>query len=508
MQLTQALRRNRSLHGERTATICDGRQRTWAEVCSRVARLAAGLRSLGVETGDRIGILGVNSDAYVEAYYAIAWAGCVFVPFNTRWARAEIDHALAGCRPRLMLVAESGVTHLGSFDTAGVPVVGLGAALGIASAEDLIAVCNPIGDQDRSGNDLAGIFYTGGTTGRSKGVMVSHDNLVTNFFLVQAMQPLDPGDTFLHAAPMFHMADASFLFGLTNLAATHVILPGFDPLVTVEAVERERVSAMLLVPTMMAMLCDALERKGGDMSSVRRWFYGASPISAGMLRRAMALLPNARFCQAYGQTEVSCCLTLLDHQDHLDGRLESAGRPLPACDVRVVDAALKDLPAGEVGEIVTRGPCVMQGYWEQPEATAEAIVGGWLRTGDAGRFDEHGYLYLVDRVKDMIVSGGENVFSVEVERALATHPDVVQCAVVGVPDERWGERVHAILQVRAGARLTEADLRAHCGPLLANYKQPRSFELRADSLPLSGVGKIAKAELRRPFWEGRARNIA
>jgi long-chain acyl-CoA synthetase len=355
---------------------------------------------------------------------------------------------------------------------------------------------------------LAGIFYTGGTTGRSKGVMVSHANLVTNFFLVQAVQPYAPDTVFLHVAPMFHMADASCLFGLSQLAATHVILPGFEPEATIQSIERQRVTALLLVPTMIARLCDTLEAQGGDMSSVRRLFYGASPISAGVLRRAMALLRNAEFSQGYGQTEVSCCLTLLDHQDHLDGRLESAGRPLPACDVRVVDTSMKDVPEGEVGEIITRGPCVMLGYWEQPEATADSVVDGWLMTGDAGRFDANGYLYLVDRVKDMIVSGGENVFSVEVERALMTHPDIVQCAVIGVPDPQWGERVHAILYVREGANIDEAALRAHCDPRIARYKQPKSLEVRREPLPLSAMGKIAKAELRKPFWANDGRAIA
>jgi long-chain acyl-CoA synthetase len=236
--------------------------------------------------------------------------------------------------------------------------------------------------------------------------------------------------------------------------------------------------------------------------------YGASPISTAALQATMKFLPNAKFCQAYGQTELSPGATVLDHDDHLAGRLRSAGRPLPCVDLRIVDEDMRSLPTGEVGQVVVRGPNVMLGYWNQPELTAETIVDGWLKTGDAGYLDPEGYLFLVDRVKDMIVSGGENVYSSEVENALLAHDEVLQCAVIGVPDERWGERVHAVLFVRPGSSVTEDDLVAHCRPLIANYKRPKSFELRYEPLPLSGVGKILKTELRKAFWGEGDRRIA
>ena len=507
MQLTQSLRRNEMLYADRAATIFADRETCWSELGARVARLAGSLHAKGARPGDRVAILALNSDRYLEVYYALAWSGCIAVPCNTRWAAAEIEHAISESQPALVFVDAHFAAYAETFARSGIAVIGMDEAAGADSLEHLVNTGERLPDRCGSGGDLAGIFYTGGTTGRSKGVMLSHANLLTNFLLLQAVAPYDADTVFLHTPPMFHLADATHLFGLSMLGATHVILPGFEANAAIDAIERHGITAMVLVPTMIGMLCEALRDRPADMSSVRRLTYGASPISAALLERALTALPNARFCQAYGQTELSPCATVLDHEAHLAGRLDSAGRPLPTVDVRIVDGAMRDVPRGEVGEIVARGPCAMIGYWRQPEATAATVVDGWVRTGDAGRFDAEGFLYLVDRVKDMIVSGGENVYSAEVESALLRHPEILQCAVIGIPDERWGEAVHAVLQVRAGSTVTPAELAAHCEPLIANYKRPRSWALRRESLPLSGVGKIMKTELRRGFWEGRARNI-
>lgn len=507
MQLTQGLRRSAALFPTRAAVAFGSRVTTWAGLQTRVARLAAALRAAGAGAGDRIGIFALNSDRYIECYYAIAWAGCVAVPFNTRWADAEVQFAFEDSRPVLMLIDATFAAWGPRLAAQGARSFGLDDGLGLPSVEDLIASADPMADAGGRGDDLAGIFYTGGTTGRAKGVMLSHAGLVTNFLTCHAVAPYEPNAIFLHTAPMFHMADAGVLFGLTNLGATHIVLAGFDADETIEAIETHRVTAMLLVPTMIAMLCEALGRRPADMSSVTRLTYGASPISSAVLEAAMQRLPNARFVQAYGQTELSPVVTVLDHDDHLAGRLRSAGRVVPTMDIRIVDEQGHEVTPGQAGEITARGPSVMRGYWNQPELTAQTIVDGWLKTGDAGRLDEAGYLYLEDRVKDMIITGGENVYSAEVENALMSHAGVVQCAVIGVPDPRWGERVHAIIQVRDGVEVTEDDLKAHCEPLIANYKRPKSFELRATPLPLSGVGKIMKAELRRPYWEGRSRQI-
>ncbi len=508
MRLTQGLHRNRLLCPDRTATVYGDRRRSWTELADRISRLAGGLHAKGARAGDRIGIIALNSDQMIEAYYAILWAGCVAVPFNTRWADAEVDHALDDSRPRIVLVDNGFAEVHARLSARGVTIIGLAGSAGPESFEALIGSNAPCPDQCRSGDELAIIFYTGGTTGRSKGVMLSHANLLINFAFYSMVAPHPPGTMFLHTPPLFHLGDAVMLFGLTNIGATHVVLPGFDPDAVIDAVERHGANALFLVPTMIGMLCEALRTRPADMSGVTRLNYGAAPISRSLLERAMAALPNAAFVQAYGQTELSPFATVLDHEDHLGDRLNSAGRPIPSVDLRIVDAELREVPRGAPGEIVVRGPGVMLGYWNLLEQTERTIVDGWLRTGDAGYMDDNGYLFLVDRVKDMIVSGGENIYSAEVERALSSHPDVLQCAVIGVPDDKWGERVHAILHVRPGSTACAADLIAHCEPLIANYKRPKSLDLRTEPLPLSGVGKVMKAELRKPFWEGRARAIA
>jgi long-chain acyl-CoA synthetase len=503
MQLTQGLRRNMALYRERAATICEDRVQNWETLLARVERLAGGLIALGAREDDRIAILDLNSDHYIEAFYAIAWAGCVSVPFNTRWAPAEIDHALNDASPKIVFLGASFASHRERFEKAGTFVI----MIDDASFNHLVDGNDPVEDRSGAGDSLAAIFYTGGTTGRSKGVMLSHVNLLSDFFLVQAVFPHDPDTVYLHTPPMFHLADAAKIFGLTMLGATHVVLPGFEPEATINAIEKYQITDLVLVPTMIGMLCEALRRRPADVSSVRNLIYGASPISSALLETAMRALPNAKFCQAYGQTELSPGATVLDHADHLAGRLRSAGRAIPCVDVRTVDEDMRSLPTGEVGEVVVRGPNVMLGYWQQPELTAKTIIDGWLKTGDAGYIDPDGYLYLVDRVKDMIVSGGENVYSSEVENALLSHKDVLQCAVIGVPDDRWGERVHAVLFVRAESLASEEDFVTHCQPLIANYKRPKSFDIRKEPLPLSGVGKILKTELRKPFWEGAGRSI-
>jgi long-chain acyl-CoA synthetase len=271
-------------------------------------------------------------------------------------------------------------------------------------------------------------------------------------------------------------------------------------------------TALVLVPTMIGMLDAYVRQNRADLGSVRELKYGASAISVALLRRALEMFPNARLCQAYGQTELSPVATVLPHECHRTSGpearlLRSAGRAIPGVEVRVVDPDLNAVPAGTVGEIAVRGPNVMLGYWKNPDLTAKTIVDGWLRTGDAGYMDAEGFLFIVDRVKDMIVSGGENVYSAEVENALAQHPAVLECAVIGVPDATWGERVHAFVRFRDGAAASERELIDHCEALIASYKRPRSFTVRTEPLPLSGAGKILKTELRKPFWTDHGRNI-
>ena len=516
MRLTLGLSRAGTQDAARTGTVFKDRRRSYGELLDRVPRFAAGLHKLGVKPGDRIALIALNSDRYYEAYYACLWAGCSVVPGNTRWAAAEHGYAMKDSEPALVLsdrtfgqlsaglAAEAGIGHVIIDDDDG--------GTGAPAMDALIAGSEPIADHAGSNDAMAGIFYTGGTTGWPKGVMLSHGGLIANFALTALITPYPQETVFLHSPPMFHMADAAVIFGLTPLAATHVIVPGFDPAGVVAAIQSERVNALVLVPTMLNMLGLHLAANPADLGVVQRVVYGASAISEATLKRALSDFPNAKFSQAYGQTELSPVATILEPRFHGEagakaGLLRSAGRAIPYTELRVVDADKKPVPQGEVGEVAVKGPNTMLGYWKKPEVTAATLVDGWVHTGDAGYLNAEGFLFLVDRVKDMIVSGGENVYSAEVENALHQHAAVAECAVIGVPDETWGERVHAVVRLKPGQAVDETALTTHCTALIATYKRPRSYEFRVEPLPLSGAGKILKTELRRPFWEGATRSI-
>ena len=518
MNVTHGLRRALQLNPDGLATVCGARRRTWREMADRVARLAAALRALGAVPGERVAILALNSDRYLEVYLAAGWSGAVIVPLNIRWSPAENEDALRDCRPKVLL-----------FDKTFAPV---GLALGravpglelvyaddgeppaeAASYEDLAQGSEPIADAMRAGGDLAGIFYTGGTTGRSKGVMLSHGNLMANALNGLAEFPFSGQSVYLHAAPMFHVANAGAMYTLLLRGGANVMIPAFTPEGVLAVVEKERVTDTVLVPTMIQMLADCPKIGAYDLSSLQRVSYGASPISEAVLRRAISALPHTQFRQAYGMTELSPVATVLHWEDHIGegfakGRHRSAGRATFDCEVRIVDPHDRPVAAGVVGEIVVRGDNVMMGYWERPEETAKALVEGWMHTGDGGYMDEDGFVYIVDRIKDMIVTGGENVYSIEVENALAQHPAVAQCAVIGVPDEEWGEQVHAVVAPRSGAEVSADELIAFCKTRIAGYKCPRSVEVRDSPLPLSGAGKILKRELRKPFWHGQERRVS
>lgn len=516
MYMTQGLHRSSQVNPSGIATIFGGRRRNWAELKDRVARLASALIALGLERGDRVAVVAMNSDYYLETYYAVAWAGGVIVPGNVRWAVPEHIHAMQDSGARFLMVdrtfAGLAAPLAGACDLRAILFLDDGAAPdGTLSAPLLMANAQPVEDACGEGDELAGLFYTGGTTGRSKGVMLSHRNLISNFLCANAMVPYREDSIFLHSPPMFHLADAAAIIGVTMVGGTHVIVPFFSPENVVKAIEAERVTSLVLVPTMFGMLRDYLAAHAADLTSVTQIKYGASPISETLLRDAMAMFPNAAFMQAYGQTELSPVATILEPRFHKvvgdKSYLRSAGRAIFGVEVRIVDEAMKECARSDVGEIAMRSPGAMLGYWNQPELTRSTIVGGWLRTGDAGYMDEEGFVYLVDRVKDMIVSGGENVFSAEVENALAAHEAIAECAVIGVPDEKWGERVHAIVRLKEGASATADELIAHSKALIAGYKCPRSVEIRSEPLPLSGAGKILKAELRKPYWDGLERRI-
>jgi len=517
MQLTQSLHKGLRERPEVLATVCGERRRTYRELHARVARLAAGLRAQGLRPGERVGVLGVNSDHYLEAIYAVLWAGGVINPVNSRWAPPEMAYSLDDCQTRMLLVDEAFAgavqplrEHSGMLES--VLYMGDGdAPEGVTRCEALIAQSEPSEDAGRRGDDLAGVMYTGGTTGAPKGVMLSHANLYADVLGTLAASPRPDRPIALQAAPFFHVGGLGLILQVAARLGTHVIMPGFEPGAVLALVERERIQETFLVPTMLRMVLDHEDFSRHDLSSLRCLIYGASPMDGGLMDRALEQLPGTGFLQVYGMTELAPVVTALPPRYHTpEGRrpdkLAAAGMPINIAELRIVDGTDRELPPGETGEIAVRGPMVMQGYWNKPEQTAAALRDGWMHTGDAGYLDEDGFLFVVDRIKDMIISGGENIYSAEVEEAILRLPQVRQCAVIGVPDEQWGERVHAVLVLHDGETLDHEALVAHCRTLIAPYKCPRSSEQRPE-LPMSAAGKLLKYKLREPYRKDRSRRI-
>lgn len=516
--LTALIRRAAQINPHALATSDAGREVLWNAFPERVACLAAGLRELGIRHEERAAILALNSDHYYEFYFAVAWAGGVFVPINTRLAPAEVVHWLTDSGARVLCVDANFLPLVESIRDQ-LPALEHVVFLsdngpGALMHWNQLAESQAIPDAGRKDADLAGLFYTGGTTGRSKGVMLSQQNLAVNALQAAPILQLQPGDRILHTAPMFHIADWCMCVGAAIVAGSNYFLPGFDPVQVMRCIEQQGIQKMLMVPTMINMVVHHPDLEKFDLSSLETVMYGASPMPESVIRRALEVLPQTRFCQAYGQTEAAPIITMLrpeyhtvDANSRYHGKLKSAGQAVPGVELAVLDEGDRPVAAGEVGEVCARGPNVMLGYRNLEDQTEATLRGGWLHTGDGGRMDEDGFLYIVDRVKDMIISGGENVYSAEVENVLYQHPAVAQCAVIGVPDEKWGERVHAIVVLKEGAEATADALMAHCKELIAGYKCPRSMSFREEALPLSGAGKILKTELRRPYWEGQDRNV-
>jgi len=506
MYLTQGLHRCLQQRPDAIATISGQRAQTYRALADRVARLAGGLKKLGIVPGDRVAYLGLNSDRFHEYYLGAFWAGAVVNPVNTRWSAGEIAYSLDDSGSFILFADETVLPRLDQIraaysDLRHLVWVGEGERPdGTIDYEELIASAEPVADERRGGDELAGLFYTGGTTGFPKGVMLTHANLVTGALGAVAWRFVNPGGIFLHAAPMFHLADFAAWTIITLTAGVQVMVPAFNPVAVLKAIETHKVTDTVMVPAMLQLLVDAPELRNFDLSSLNHIGYGGSPISEALLLRAKTALPGVTFCQAYGQTELSPITTLLLPEEHEPGspRLRSAGRAVPHAEIGIVDEDGARVPTGQVGQIVAKGGHVMAGYWRKPEETQAALKDGWMHTGDAGYLDADGYLYVVDRVKDMVISGGENVYSAEVENAVARHPAVATCAVIGLPDAKWGERVHAVIVLKPGASATDEEIRAHAKELIAGYKCPRSVDF-VEALPISSTGKVLKRELRTSY---------
>jgi long-chain acyl-CoA synthetase len=517
LYITQGLKRAVQVNRDGIATIDGDNQKTWTLFAQRVRKLAGALQALGLQTETRVAILSQNNDRYLETFYAIAWAGGIIVPLNFRLAPPELVYMLNDADVQILLVDDTFkhtlpelLPHVENLQH--VIVMDGNLPPNALDYEDILAKATPIPDAGRGGDDVVAIFYTGGTTGISKGVMLSHTNLVSN--AMTALLNIYEGEpwVYLHSAPMFHIADAQWMVGVTMQAGTHVFMPKFIPEMMLATIQKYKVTHCALVPTMVNMLLNSGKIDHYDLSSLRGMNYGGSPMAPALIARTRQALPKCRLFQGYGQTETSPNVSmLLDKYHDPDGeyadKIGSAGQPMFTVEVIIVDGDNNTVPLGEIGEIAVRGPNIMRGYWNKPEETAYALRGGWMHTGDMGYMDSDGFLYIVDRLKDVVISGGENVYSAEVEAAIYQHPAVAVCAVIGIPDEGWGEKVHAVIIPREGKSITETELLEHCRKLIAGYKCPHSVEIRHEPMPMSGAGKILKRELRALYWEGKSRLV-
>jgi acyl-CoA synthetase (AMP-forming)/AMP-acid ligase II len=481
---------------ERTALAANGTRSTFRELNARVGRIAAALAKHRFKAGDRLALLLPNEPDYIELVYACACLGIIAVPLNTRLSVKEIDDILADAQPR-------GLIRHSSLP---VPTAQVSWQV-ILDQNPLDVQSNSIPDPIYDPNAILALIYTSGTTGRPKGVEIRHANILENVYHTNFWFPLEEGAVHLHAAPIFHIADFPFMFAAPAFGACQVTIPKFNPQSFCETIQRERVTHTVLVPTMINMLTQSLELQKYDLSTLRHLGYGGSPMAPELVHRTRQVLPKVKFVQVYGLSEAGF-LTGLNDDEHTEDKLTSCGRPCLGIDVRVVDPTGKEVETGKTGELVARGANIMRGYWNKSDETKAALRNGFFRTGDVGYQDANGYFYILDRLKDMIVTGGENVYSGEVEAVIYTHPAVREVAVFGIPDPKWGEIVKACVVLKPGKTLTAEELIAYCRRSLANFKVPRSIEFSDTELPKSGSGKILKRVLRDAAWARQERAVA
>jgi acyl-CoA synthetase (AMP-forming)/AMP-acid ligase II len=480
----------------RKALAPEGARLSFSELENRVKAIAAALSAHGFNAGDRLALLLPNSPEYIELVYACSWLGVIAVPLNTRLSLAEIDRVLADAAPH-------GLVRHSSLPT---PTVRISWQRVID--QDPWQIRNdPPPNVVYDPEAILALIYTSGTTGRPKGVMVTHANILADIHNFNYWMRYTEGGVYLHAAPIFHIADFPAMFAAPAFAACQLTIPKFSPQSFCETVERERVSHTVLVPTMINLLTQFPDARKYDLSSLEVLAYGGSPMAPELIQRTRELLPYLKLVQVYGLSETGF-LTGLQDQEHTHDRLLSCGRPSPGVDLQVTDESGEQVEAGKPGELVARGANIMRGYWNNPADTALAFRDGSFRTGDIGYQDSDGYFYILDRLKDMIVTGGENVYSGEVEAVIYAHSAVREAAVFGIPDPKWGELVMACVVPKPEIALTVDDLVAHCRQSLATYKVPRRVEFLDTELPKSGSGKILKRVLRDRFWVRQTRAVS
>lgn len=521
IQLGRLITRAARHSGHLPALTCGSTTLTWRQVETRVWRMARILLKLGVERGDRVAFYGVNSHRYFEMYYAPSRIAALAVPLNFRLAQAELIQTLEDCSPTVLFAdalhydmalslqqSVPSIRHVIWADDSPPPA-------GVASYDEFVGAVGDAADEDdgtgiedlgTSDCETAILFYTGGTTGRGKGVMLSHSNLFVNSASAVPVYGFRQRETQMMSGPMFHLGTGSRVFSAALLCSHTIIVPKFDALDAMQAIEDHGIASIQLVPTMLAMLLQHPDFHKFDLSSLRLVTYGAATMPTELLRKALETLPKVRFVQAFGMTEASPVVTVLTSEYHTptSTKLDTVGMPMPHAEVRIADDNDEDVATGTTGQILTRGPHVMNGYWNQPDTTAAALRGGWYHTGDAGWLDEDGFLHIAGRTKEMIVSGGENIYPVEIENALSLHPAIESAAIFGVPDAHWGEKVHAAVSLKPGSSLTLEQLDAHCRPRIAGYKCPRGLTVWDGALPLTNVGKMDKTAMRNAVLAAQA----
>jgi acyl-CoA synthetase (AMP-forming)/AMP-acid ligase II len=491
---------------------------TFATHADRVLRLSDGMRrQLGVQPGDRFAVMACNGHQYLELYHAGFLGAGIINPLNLRLAGEELQFILADSGSTVVFVDAVFAEHFArniapvrsDLPLRHVVLIGDGDVPHDVRYEELIAGSSPVVPDEPEENDPVVLMYTGGTTGLPKGALLEQRAELLNLYHIAMSVDLSDRRVYLHQTPMFHAASMGGVLGLPAIGGTSAFVPLFDPAAVLQTIERHHVDWTTMVPTMIAMLLNHPDFRPERLSSLRDLVYGASPMPAALLERLQTTFPDLRLWQGYGMTECSSVLTFLTPDDHRHGGalLRSAGRPMMGIELSIRDKEDNALGAGEDGEVCARGGNFMREYWHRPEQTEAVFRDGWYHTGDVGHRDADGYLYLVDRSNDMIVTGGENVYSIEVENAISTHPGVAQVAVIGIPNEVWGEQVHAIVVLRPDFQVTEEEIKAHARHTIAGYKVPKSVEFRAEPIPLSGALKPLKRELRAPYWEGRSSAI-
>jgi fatty-acyl-CoA synthase len=537
MILTETLAKALKLFPQKRAIVCGNKHWTYQEFCSRIHQLSRCLNGFGLKKDDKVAILHPNCHTFLEAYYAIPQIGAISVPINTRLSPREIAFILQDSESKVLI---AGVMFKNQLDPIRKEIRGIKKILWTGEDPSNSSPPDPHGrtrkghpidlnyekalQQEESGSlpapptngeDIAQIYYTSGTTGRPKGVMLSHKNVTTHALGTIAEVHLTDSDVWVHVAPLFHLADAWATWAVTWVGGTHVLVREFDARAVLETIQREKVTLTNLIPTMLNLMVNHPDTGKFDYSSLRVLLSGGAPIAPEVVRKVVRTF-KCDYIQTYGMTETSPYLTLSILKEHLrklsdDDQLRfksKTGREFIGVNLKVVDEQGKEIKKDEkeVGEIIVKGDIVTKGYWKLPEETKKSIKEGWLYTGDMAVIDEEGYVTIVDRKKDMILTGGENVYSTEVENALYMHAAILECAVVGVPDQKWGEAVRAIVVLKPGQRATEQEIIQFCKEKIAHYKAPKSIDF-VDVLPRTGSGKIHKKNLRDKYWEGYEKKV-